>query len=196
MVSSIKWVFVFITFLLQACTIATYQVINKISYVSPQKVSEPCDIKYSLSFTFRHKWSDDNVDQDIKNKYIESTNESFGKKGCTATYVESEKDADIRVQVERGVDLGGRGDSLIVGLTLGLLPMWGTREGVFAFTFSNTKAKTAHSYIVDEKYYIHLFLLPVLWLNYFTENQFKSYKESLINFIENCNAGCDVPPPP
>lgn len=187
------------TLLLQACTVAKYQVINKVSDAFPNKISEPCDIKYSLSLTsgshfrtntqgVRHYDADENVVRDLKSKYIEFTKKTLSSNGCTATYVENEEGEDIKVQVDRSVDSGDRVDALVSGLTLGLLPIWGTREGQFTFTFYNTKTKITHSYIVDEKYYIHLFFMPVFWA--FTLDELKPYTESLIDFVENCNVEC------
>ena len=168
MIYTMKWVVALIAaLLLQACTVANYQVRNKVSNVSPHKLSDPCDIKYSISLSssshfrtntqgVRHFAAEGNEERDFKNKYIEATKEALNKNGCSATYVENESNADIKVRVDRSVDLGDRGDALAGGLTFGLLPIFGTREGQFTYTFENTKSKTTHSYIVDENYYIRM----------------------------------------
>lgn len=192
-----------VALLLQACAIPNYQVINKINDASVHKISEPCEIKFSISLVgvsflrtnayggpyFGSRENTAKKMSTLKNQYIDATSEALRKKSCIATYVENEEQADIKVQVNRTINENyGNGVGLIGGLTLGLFPIWGTQHGQFTFTFDNTKANTTHSYVVDENFYIHLFFMPIFWA--FELDEIKPYTESLIDFVENCNAEC------
>lgn len=193
MESARKWVVVFIaTLLLQSCTVAHYQIRNKLSGNPSHEHGEPCHRRYSVSITsgsytdtLGNRESKKDELQELSNEYIESTNKVLNQNGCATTYVEREEDATFKVRVERLLDTNGAlAQEWLTGLSFGLIPSWGTRKRLYIYTFEDTKAKTKHRYIVDDKSYSHLLLFPIFWVNFITADELKVYEEALTNFTE------------
>ena len=183
-------VFFIAALLLSSCTVAHYQIRNRLSNAS-QEHGEPCDIKYSLDITsgsrtntFGVRESKEDKLQKLKSKYIESTKEVLNKKGCTATYVKTEGEANFKVRVERLLNISALPQEWLTGLSFGLIPSWGTRPSQYIYTFEDTKTKKKHNYYIDQKSYNHLILFPVFWVTFITLNEFNVYEKALTDFIE------------
>jgi len=202
-----------LSLILHACSITSYEVINKLNDIPQQKSNELCDVKFSISLTSssiyfgkrgsRNVLADENTRLNLTNYYINATKEILGNNGCSATYVKNYEDADIQIEVARTINSGDTGLGLVIGLTFGLLPIIQTNEDQLTFNFYNAKTKKQYKYTVDGNFYFHLFLIPAYWI--FERDEFrelKSYKESLTNFIHNCEGRClpkileEILPPP
>lgn len=191
MESARKCVFVIIVALLvSSCTVAYYQIRNRLSNES-QEHSEPCEIMFSLDIssgfrtnTFGVQESSKDWLQRLKSKYIESTKEVLNKKGCAATYVNSEGEANFKVRVKGLLNISALPQEWLTGLSFGLIPSWGTRPSEYIYTFEDTKTNKIHTYYIDKKSYSHLILFPVFWVTFITLDEFKIYEKALANFIE------------
>jgi len=176
--------------LLSSCTVAHYEIRNGVTNAS-QEHGEPCDIKYSLYIssgsrtnTFGVRESKEDQLEKLKSKYIESTNEVLNKRGCTATYIITEEDANFKVRVERLLTISALPQEWLTGLSFGLIPSWGTRRSEYIYTFEDTKIKKKHNYYIDEKSYNHLILFPVSLVIFVTLDEFNVYETALTNFVE------------
>lgn len=203
--TSIKLIIVlFASLSIQGCSVmhtdiaySRFEVVNKLND-DTHGISDPCDIKYSLIVTGNSKGNnsevflEENTIQKLRNKYVAFTRMVLEKKGCSTTYVVNQDNAELQINVDRNFRYGG--EALISGLTLGLIPLWDTINEQFTFTFKYPKEKTEHSYIVNEKRFIHLFtMLFALVRPLFPEyelQEFYPYEESLTDFLERCREEC------
>lgn len=191
MESTRKCLVVFIAaLLLSSCTVAHYQIRNRLSDAS-QKLGEPGDIKYShdiksgsITNTFGIRKTKEDELQKLRSKYIESTKEVLNKKGYAATYVKTEGEANFKVRVERLLNISALPQEWLTGLSFGLIPSWGTRPSQYIYTFEDTKTKKKYTYYIDQKSYNHLILFPVSWITFIMLYEFNIYEKALINFIE------------
>jgi len=66
---------------------------------------------------------------------------------------------------------GAGGQEFLTGLSLGLIPSWGTRKNLYEYKFKlykNGQLYKTSDYHIDEDFYAHLILLPYgLWDTYF-----------------------------
>lgn len=68
----------------------------------------------------------------------------------------------------------------LTGLSLGLIPSWGTRPAEVRFSFSQ-ESRTA-AYVVDHKTVNHLVLFPVFWITIFLTDEGKAFENALADF--------------
>jgi hypothetical protein len=182
---------ILVSLLFSACTIANYQTRNMFNNTGPLVHNEPCDIKYTFVITSGSRTNtygvrDTKEDQlqELKNRYIESTEKVLKNHPCAIAYVEDGDQANFKVRVERMRDLSALPQEWLTGLSLGLIPSWGIRPNTFVYTFDDTKAGKYHSYYIDERTYNHILLFPIFWVNFLTPNEFDVYEKSLINFVQ------------
>lgn len=180
-----------ISLLLQSCTIMYLDVRNNLTPGTAAERNESCNVNYSLSLssvshtnTYGVRDTDKDELQKLRNQYTESTKEIFSKKGCTTNYVENEKDANFKIRVVRYRHLSALPQEYLAGLTLFIIPAWGTKEGEYQYTFENVSTKKSHTYYVDQHQITQMFLFPVFWISFITMDEDKVYKEALTNFIE------------
>lgn len=192
MIGSIKkYLIVFITpLLLSSCTVAHYQIRNKLTNTS-QEQKNPCDIKFSLDITsgghtntFGTRESTKSELHELNSKYIKSTKKIFNAKGCTVTEVKIEREANFHVRVERLIDKSALPQEWLTGLSVGLIPSWGTRPSQYIYTFDDTHTVKKHSFDIDQKSYNHIILFPIFWVTFIMLDEFNVYEKALTNFIE------------
>lgn len=186
-----RWTLFVIALMLQSCTIASYEIRNKLVSSEDQNNNEPCEIKYFLSvssgyctntygISYEHRAE---VLNSLKNQYIKATNEIFGKKGCLSSNVENERDANFKIKVERLRQLSALPQEYLTGLSFGIIPSWGTREGELKYSFIEESKR--YTYYIDTHAFNHIILFPVFWIMFITLDEDAIYRESITNFIES-----------
>jgi len=88
---------------------------------------------------------------------------------------------------------GACGQDYLTGLSLGLIPSWCTRPGMYTFNFKlhqNDKVCSSKEYVIDEIGYGHIILLPFgifELINGVYSGVLDLYEEALSSFVQ---AGC------
>lgn len=177
--------------LLQACTIAVNNIRDPLPKTT-QTHKSTCNINYSLvidSAVFTNTFGKENAEgariQKIKNNYIVATNEALQSIECHTDYTDNPASSNLVIGIKRQTDVSALPQEWLTGLSLGLIPSWGTRPAQYIYTFTNKTDGKSHSYIVDLKTYNHIILFPVFWISFFTADEYRTYKKALINFINN-----------
>ena len=179
-------------FIIQSCTIGNYDIRNKIDQVASPKYNNQCIIKFSIYLSSAHMTNtlgirehNESVLLSSKEEYIKSTQETFNKYGCKANYVEAEQDANFTIKVVRFRNISALPQEYLTGLSLGMVPSWGTREKVLEYSFIEASRNRSHDFYIDEHTYNHIILFPIFWINFLTMDENRIYKEALANFIES-----------
>ena len=177
---------------LTSCTITHYKITNELAHEKPHLHNQECDIKYFFVFTsgsytntFGAMKDSDKRVFELQKKYEESISNILSDKGCKASQVNSENSANFTIQVERQMSISALPQEWLTGLSLGLIPSWGTRPKQFVYTFGDNTTGSKHSYTIDQKSYNHLILFPFFWISFFTADELNVFEETLNNFIEN-----------
>ncbi len=175
---------------LQGCTIAYYDLKNELDRAPTSKAI--CDVKYSINVTTNHyaNFLGFREDKEVRlqaerDKYVADTRDVLNNKGCKATNVEKEDEATLEVRIVRVVDYHARPQQWLTGLSLGLIPSWATMKSEYTYFFKEKSTGKSHTYTVDLKTYNHLILFPVYWINLFTLDENRVYKNALTNFLEH-----------
>jgi len=185
---------------LQSCTIAYFDLKNELE--SPRSSELACDVRYSISLastiytnTFGTSETDKRRFQKELDKFVADTGDVLRRKGCSAAYVEHDDEATLEIRVEHRAQISLQPQELLTGLTGGAIPSWSTRKAVYVYAFTDKASGKAHRYTVDYKAYHHLVLFPVFWLNFFTDDSRKVYKDALTNFLSHSepSAPTDIP---
>jgi len=169
-----------------------FELRNKLSDI-PQARVDPCAIRYSLVITggshintFGVRQSGAAELEKLRSRYVEATKEALGKMRCATSYAEAPGgEADLRVRVQRLLSLSMLPQEWLTGLSLGVIPSWGTRPRQYTYTFENTRTKKTHIYYVDKTTYNHLVLLPALIFADPESQELDVYREALANFMES-----------
>jgi hypothetical protein len=86
----------------------------------------------------------------------------------------------LQIKVEEMQQLSALPQEWLTGLSLGLIPSWGTRPAEIRFTFLQG-SRTA-TYLVDDKRVNHLVLFPVFWLSFFLVDNEAEFEKALRDF--------------
>ena len=174
---------------LQACTIAVYDLRNKLE--NPRPGMPSCDVTYSISLvsafytnTFGKRPTNKRRTQEARDRYVADTGEVLRQKGCRATYVEKDDEATLEIRIEHLAHVSLLPQELLSGMSAFVIPSWGTRKSEYVYSFGDKASGRAHRYEVDQKTYHHLTLFPVFWITFFTADERKVYKDALTNFLE------------
>jgi hypothetical protein len=175
---------------LQSCTIAYYDLRNKLE--NPGSAKPACDVRYSISLasasytnTFGRRETDKRRMQQARDTYVADTGDVLRQKGCRTAYVENNEEATLEIRIERLAHISALPQEWLTGVSAGLIPSWGTRKSEYAYSFKDKASGSAYSYAVDTKSYNHLILFPVFWINFFTLDERRVYKDALTNFLEH-----------
>ena len=86
----------------------------------------------------------------------------------------------LQIKVEEMQELSALPQEWLTGLSLGLIPSWGTRRAEIRFTF--TQGTRTAAYLVDDKRVNHLVLFPVFWLSFILANNEAEFEKALNDF--------------
>ena len=170
---------------------ASYQIRELSNNDAPHKLSETCYNKYSItisSFTYTNSFgsvqSDESEIERLKSEYIASTKKVLNRDGCNPVYTTNESEANLKVRIERSLYLSALPQEWLTGLSLGLIPSWGTRRSQYIYTFIDTETKTAKSYALDVTTYLHLFFIFASLNSDNKSDEFRVYEKTLIKYIK------------
>ena len=174
---------------LSGCTIVTYELRDEL----PENSSvAPCDITFTLdlqsgSHTNSFGANPHQVEalKELQQSYITSTTKTLSELGCISNQASNSSEANFSVNVSRQLQLSALPQEWLTGLSLGLIPSWGTKQGQYVFTFTNNDSGQTYSYKIDQNNYNHIVLFPVFWVTFFTADEQGAYKRALTNFIKS-----------
>lgn len=176
-------------FVLYGCTVANYQLRDELQESTERST---CDIAFTLELesaaytnTFGANPHEVEALNPLKSSYIDSTKEAMSELGCNSIHTEDAASANFTINVKRQIQLSALPQEWLTGLSLGLIPSWGTRYDQFVYTFENKVSKKSFSYEVDQNSYNHLVLFPVFWVTFFTADEQKIYKSAITNFVKS-----------
>ncbi len=182
-----SWTVILIVILLTpAC--ATYEVRKLSNQEGTPKPGAKSYDKYSISVTessytesFGTKQAKNDRIDELKNAYIESTKRVLSNTGRSAVFTENESEANLKIRIEHTLYTSALPQEWLTGLSVGLIPSWGTRPNQYAYTFKDTETKHEQSYSVDITTYNHLFLWP--WIASSSE-KFCVYEKTLTEYLD------------
>ncbi|OGU16524.1 MAG: hypothetical protein A2076_02270 [Geobacteraceae bacterium GWC2_53_11] len=176
--------------MLQGCTITYYELRDEIApKINSSKVGG-CDFNYTFSMDdyrrFRTIGNQPNprAVEDLQ-KYVMATEKVFTKRGCKANKIEDQDKSEFKIDVLRTPQLSALPQEWLTGLTVGVIPSWGTRYGEYRYTFTNVPLRKDKSYYVDRPAFNHIILFPFFWLSFLGPNEIELYERALTNFLEN-----------
>ena len=180
----------------QSCTLSYFQIRgfkikDKAKNAASVELKDECHYKYFVSveanprqYTRKPTYPEERLKDDIR-KYIEATQETFNRKGCTAIHTNNEYEATFKIKVLMSPLWSATGKAKITYLSFGLIPTWEINRNEYTYTFENEILKKENVYAIDEKNYHHLIFFPVFWVSFINLNNINTYKASLTNFIED-----------
>jgi len=174
----------------QGCTITYYELRNEIAPKTSSEKMKSCDFNYSFKMDDYRKFRtignqpNPRAAEDL-DKYIKATQAVFTQKGCKANKVEDKDKAEFKIDVLRAPQLSALPQEWLTGLTIGVIPSWGTRYGEYEYTFDNALLKEKHKFFVDRPAFNHIIVFPVFWLSFLWPDEIELYKKALANFLEN-----------
>lgn len=179
---------------LQACTIAYNDLRGKIGGMATP--AKDCIINYFLIFSSGHytntfgaqETREDRAGK-IRRGYIRDTQTALAEIGCKATNVSDPAEATLEIVVERLPHISALPQEWLTGLSLGVIPSWGTRPSEYRYSFKDKRSGKSHTYAVDTKSFNHLALFPFFWITFLTANESGVYKNAVTNFMEHSQPG-------
>lgn len=176
--------------MLQGCTITYYELRDEITPKVDSSKGGGCDFNYTFAMDdyrrFRTIGNQTNprAAEDLQ-KYMKATEKVFTQRGCKANKIEDQDKAEFKIDVIRAPQLSALPQEWLTGLTVGVIPSWGTRYGEYRYTFTNVALKKDKSYYVDRPAFNHIILFPFFWLSFLGPNEIDLYERALTNFLEN-----------
>jgi hypothetical protein len=113
-------------------------------------------------------------------EFRKATSSVFNEKGITPSFVENQQDADIQIQITRD-SFYTLPQEYLTGLSLGIIPSWGTRKGKFEYRIVTSTAKIFIN--IDETTYNHILLMPVCLVELPFVFDTDIYKKALNKYI-------------
>lgn len=173
---------------LQACTVAYYNLNNKLADPSPlyergENVAYHLSVNAKPEQLTRDAHYTPSQIQQMMRRYSESTKKVFGQEGVIATEVETPDDASFLINISSTPFFSALPQEWLTGLSFGLIPSWGTRHNEYSYAFEAVGVKSVHTYTVDSKSFNHLVCLPFFWTMFFTLDEPKVYEEALRNYL-------------
>ena len=158
--------------LLQACTIAHFNLRDELNHPEPQNkrirtITYHVSVKACSVFNTRIRECTDSDLECIRARYCKATQEVFDRATISATCVTNVENASFLIDINMAPFRGDLEQEYCTGLTFGLIPSWGTRSNECVYTLS----------------YNHLLLFPAFWVNLLTLDESRFYKRALNNYL-------------
>lgn len=183
--------------ILQSCTFTRYSIRNASEYEAPatSNSSSPCTFRYSISGRYQPRLIhidsfllEGELNQKALDKYIEATEKAFQEMGCKAEQAERNGASNFNIELVVSPLISALPQEWLTGLSLGILPSWGTRHGEYIFRFTNKNSNRNATYYLDRFAFNHLIVFPVFWLSFMGQDEIDFYKKTLIEFV-----GSEIP---
>ncbi len=181
----------FLTALLQGCTVAYYDIANPLRSntqpiaISSKTVSYAIDLELVASNekkTIPRAYATQQLDV-LKSEYAQSTQEVLKQFGFEAQQVTHRNQADLSIRILINPYFHTLPQEYLTGLSFGLIPTSGVREQQFLFTFDYPSSRS-YSYIINEKSYNHLLLTAALPASLIGLDKQRIYQKALSNFFK------------
>jgi len=176
---------------LQSCTYTPtsifqyshYEIANKLQTEMAVNNNDSCDISYQIYYYRDDVYYPEIIFDDAvlsKEDYVRSTEKIFSDLGCVVRRVHKAEEANFKIVIEHP-PIRRLYQRDLAEASLGLIPTWGTRERVSTYGFNSINLKKEHAYIINEKFYYHLILIPFPG----KFSGISSYEAALSNFLEH-----------
>lgn len=187
----IQWsIIALVPLFLQSCTIAHYKIRNTLPTDAALTTLDSCNVRFHIvvsadprRFSRKPGYKDAALKKDTE-EFVQSTEKVLGQQGCTVAKVENAEEANFNIEIWESAP-SGAGIEFLTGLSAGVIPSWGTSEGEYKFTFTDLASAKDHTYLIDEKSYNHITLVPVSWITFVLLDKQAIYKKALANFLES-----------
>ena len=177
--------------MLQSCSISYLELRNELDSANNSN-ADYCEVSFSLSYNSADYTNTYGVVErrekylsDVEKYRVSKTLEFLRNMGCDSVYVDKNKGATLNIAILEQRQFSALPQEWLTGLSLGLIPSWGTREAQYIYDFKNTVTGKSKTYYVDEKSFAHILLLPVFWITFFTLDEGEKYEDALKDFIGN-----------
>ena len=181
--------YIFLSFFLNACTVITYELRNKLAQIEN---SAPCEIIFTLNLqsiystnSFGEQSHEIEKIKKIKENYVSNTLNTLTNLDCSAKQTANITESNFSINVSRQLQLSALPQEWLTGLSFGLILSWGTKYAQYVFTFSHHDSGASYSYTIDQNHYSHLMLFPVSWITFFTADEHSAYTKALKNFMKS-----------
>lgn len=181
--------FIIFSLFLSSCSIITYDIRNELPEVEN---GESCKIAFTLDLqsghstnSFGNQAHENEVLKELEENYIKTTLNTLNSLGCSSKQAKNISESNFTINVSRQLQLSALPQEWLTGLSLGLIPSWGTKYSQYVFTFTHEGSGKTHSYQIDQNNYNHLILFPVFWVTFFTTDEQRAYTNALTNFIKS-----------
>jgi len=180
---------IFLSLIISSCSIVTYNIRDELSEVEN---GNSCNITFTLDLqsshstnSFGNKGHENEVLKELEASYLKSTLSTLSSLGCNSKQASNIAESNFTISVSRQLKLSALPQEWLTGLSLGLIPSWGTKYDQYVFTFTHKDSGQSHSYHIDQNNYNHLILFPVFWVTFFTADEQMAYKNALTNFLKS-----------
>jgi hypothetical protein len=167
---------------LNGCTVAWYELKPVAMTGSMQKqCPKAVDVVLNSVFTTNTFGQEEREQQqltEMRERYMQTATRVLAAHDCRA---EAGGDGTLRIQVEEEQQLSALPQEWLTGLSVGLIPSWGTRPSELRFTFSYKDRLWV--YVVDEKRINHIVMFPVFWLSFVLIDEQREFRDALEDFL-------------
>jgi hypothetical protein len=174
---------------LSGCSIISYDLRDKLL---ESELQSSCNISFILELksgshthNFGAKPHETEALKQLNQDYVTSTLNTLSGLGCNVSQASRVAEANFIIHVSRQLQLSALPQEWLTGLSLGLIPSWGTKHGQFVFTFTNSDKGRSYTYTIDQNNYNHIIFFPVFWVTLLTADEQKAYVNALTNFIKS-----------
>lgn len=183
----IKQILIFILIILffNNCTIRQYTTKNYIYKSKFTTIDSSHNFLYyvEINSVRRYRTLGIKHQQSYMKEYLKSIQKIFKQNDFSAKYESDKNKANFIIEIKEQPYASALGQEFLTGLSLGLIPSWGTRKSEYIFKFIDNQHKISHKYSIDDTRFNHIILFPVFWLS-FSDNKIDVFEKTLINFID------------
>lgn len=178
--------------LLQGCTVGWYSLRwEQNSSLSNKSNAWACPTNYEIEVKSSHytnTFGEKNARTEhlakVQNELNAATVAVLTELGCNLDGSEiMDQSYSLKITVTEQNFASALPQEWLTGLSLGLIPSWGTRPDRWKFQFS--LGENSQAFYVDDTRFNHIIAFPVFWLTFPLMNVESEYKASLRDFAKN-----------
>jgi len=177
--------------LLSSCTVA-YTSLNGELGSDTVEEKKNCVVAFSMQFenshytnTFGHEEASTEQATKRKDIYISATHDVLNEMGCQSSFVKDKSLSNFNIHIKEQLQLSALPQEWLTGLSLGIIPSWGTRKSEYIYEFSGDMQSQPHTYTVDTTSINHIYLTPVFWISFFAADAVKDYQDAIKNYVQS-----------
>ena len=111
-------------------------------------------------------------------RYRHLAEQILQRRGCGLK--DSANGGALNIEIVELQQLSALPQEWLTGLSLGLIPSWGTRRAEIQFKFSQDQRVAVYS--VDDKRINHLVLFPIFWISFLLPDSEKEFEKAFNDF--------------